>query len=278
MAMPKTILPVVAAIPNYNMASSLGELLPQLTAQNYADIFVLDDASTDDSRDVAARFSGITFVAGGENRGAGANRNRVLQVLGYDAIIHFIDADMDMATPNAPEVAQDVMSERAGFVGGLIRQTNGLQHFFNYGPRQGLRHDFSSLLQMRAGFVAENDMARAKVIRERFPSLLNDWPDLTGDPQARKVFWNAEANLVIRSDVFAGAGGFDVKLRDHEIQDLAIRLHDAGLEQRFDPSLEASHKAIKVRGGNRKLQMLKAEWQITRKHGFRNWLFSGRGA
>jgi GT2 family glycosyltransferase len=270
--MSRASLPVVAAIPNYNMAASLGELLPQLTSQNYADIFVLDDASTDHSRDVAADFSDITFVAGAENAGAGANRNRIQGALGYNAIIHFIDADMDSVTPNVPEVAQDVLSERAGFVGGLIRQANGLQHFFNFGPRQSLKNDFTSLLQMHAGSMAGEDIQRAKAIRERFPTLLKDWPDLASEPQPRRVFWNAEANLLIRSDVFASVGGFDPRLRDHEIQDLAIRLHDAGFEQRFDPALEARHKEVQVRSGNRNLQMLKAEWQITRKHGLRGWL------
>ena len=45
-------LPVVAAIPNYNMGEHLRVLLPQVLSQRYDDIFVLDDASTDDSVDV----------------------------------------------------------------------------------------------------------------------------------------------------------------------------------------------------------------------------------
>ena len=48
--MSRNRLPVVAAIPNYNMARGLNTLLPQVTEQDYAAIFVLDDASTDDSR------------------------------------------------------------------------------------------------------------------------------------------------------------------------------------------------------------------------------------
>jgi len=44
--------PVVAAIPNYNMADSLRKLLPQVLSQSYDGVFVLDDASTDDTVDV----------------------------------------------------------------------------------------------------------------------------------------------------------------------------------------------------------------------------------
>ena len=47
-------LPVVAAIPNYNMGEHLRRLLPQVLAQHYDAVFVLDDASTDESADVVA--------------------------------------------------------------------------------------------------------------------------------------------------------------------------------------------------------------------------------
>ena len=119
-------LPVVAAIPNYNMADSLRELLPQLAEQNYAAIFVLDDASIDDSRETVNDFDkNIQFVAGSENVGAGANRNRITEALGFNAIIHFIDADMRLETEHVPELAQEVISSNVlGFIGGLIKDTD----------------------------------------------------------------------------------------------------------------------------------------------------------
>ena len=73
-------LPVVAAIPNYNMGQQLAALLPELAQQDYADVFVLDDASTDGSREVVEGFnhgSGVHFVAGAENKGAGPTRGSV---------------------------------------------------------------------------------------------------------------------------------------------------------------------------------------------------------
>ncbi len=66
-------LPVVAAIPNYNMDEQLGTLLPSLTDQGYDGIYVLDDNSTDGSYETTRSVStDITFVRGGENKGAGA--------------------------------------------------------------------------------------------------------------------------------------------------------------------------------------------------------------
>ena len=90
----------------------------------------------------------IHFVAGPENVGAGANRNRIMGALGFNAIIHFIDADMDLHTDRAPELAQEIASSSTiGFVGGLIKEANGRQHPVNSGPRQSLRNSLRANLQ-----------------------------------------------------------------------------------------------------------------------------------
>jgi GT2 family glycosyltransferase len=268
-------LPVVAAIPNYNMGQSLIGLLRQVAEQEYSAVFVLDDASTDDSRDIVQHVdTSITFVAGAENLGAGANRNRILDVLDGPAIIHFIDADMSLEVDRVPELAQSMASgERTGFVGGLIEEPGGTQHPFNYGPRQCLHSNLSARVQTYVCSITETDPQRAKQLRQRYKTLLRDWPDPQSEAQSRRIFWSAEANLLIRSDVLGGIGGFDPKFRFHEIQDLALRLGNSGFEQRFDPALAAVHRAVLVRPGNRHFQATKAELQIARKFGMVDWLF-----
>lgn len=266
-------LPVVAAIPNYNMAESLRGLLPDLLEQEYAGIYVLDDASTDHSRDVVQEFgSDVKFVAGSENLGAGANRNRIIGALGHDSIIHFLDADMQPETDRMPEKAQELITDGIGFVGGLIKTDSGLQHRFNFGPRQSLRNDPTALLQDTIGQMAEKDYDKAQKWQRFFSDILREWPNQFEEPSAeRKVFWTVESNMVIPSAVFEGVGGYDASLRDHEVQDLAIRLEELGLERRFSPIISAVHTAVQVRTGNRNLSMLKAELQIHRKHGIRNY-------
>src|SRR3974377_651519 len=111
--MPKD-LPVVAAIPNHNMGDNLRRLLPQVLAQHYDAVFVLDDASTDHSADVVSEFGDeVKFVRSRENRGAGANRNQILDQVADGALIHFIDADMDLETPETPTVAREVAERYA---------------------------------------------------------------------------------------------------------------------------------------------------------------------
>lgn len=271
--MPKQ-LPVIAAIPNFNMAESLGELLPQLADQEYADIFVLDDASTDGSREVVEAFGNdVHFIASQENMGAGAARNLIIGKLGRKSIIHFLDADVDLLSTDVPELANDLLpSEPVGFIGGLALTRNGIQNSWNYGPRQSLRSDAGAIIQAILEPRYIDDPAKAAKTRLRFASLLEDWPNPLIDPVRRQVFWNIEQNLLISSDVFEAVGGFDENLREHEIQDLAIRMANMGLKRYFDPSLVTSHKEVNVRGYNRRSAQLRSEVQINRRFGLRNWL------
>lgn len=271
-------IPVVAAIPNFNMGQQLPTLLSEISAQNYADIFVLDDASTDGSYAVIEDFNrghdGVNFVAGTENRGAASARNRIIDALGYRAIIHFIDADTRLITQDVPSVVSEIMpKESVGFIGGLALTPEGNQNVWNYGPRQGLRGDISALIQTKIEALVTSNPNQGRALRMKYQKLLADWPDPFSTPMRRQVFWNIEQNLLISSEVFKTAGGFDSRLREHEIQDLAIRLHKLGLKRYFDPSLIIQHKNEQnVRDYNRTTAMLRAEAYIARKQGLRNWL------
>jgi GT2 family glycosyltransferase len=267
-------LPIVAAVPNYNMGEQLAELLPSLTSSGYNEICVLDDASTDDSRDIVAAVStDIHFVDGKENRGAGTNRNRIITALGHDAIIHFMDADIRLDTERAAEVvANAIPSEAYGFVGGLAKTEAGFQNVWNYGPRQSLWANLGAQVQSRVEATLLDNPSRAAALRERFATLVKDWPDPLSKPSRRQVFWAIEQNLVVDSQTFAALGGFDENLREHEVQDLALRMAQCGLKRYFDPSFAITHKNIDVRHYNRVAAMAKAELMIARKHGLRNWL------
>lgn len=265
--------PVVAAIPNYNMGDSLNELLPQILSQDYNAVFVLDDASTDHSVDVVRSYrSEVTLLRHNENKGAAATRNLVLEGLGREAILHFIDADMELETKQIPEKARNLIGKEAvGFVGGLVKNPDGRQMGFNYGPRQCLRTDLLSMLQSFMCNIGASNPQDEFFARRNLGSLLDAWPDPTMPPASTQTYWVSEANMFMRSDVLTAVGGFDSKLRYHEIQDLAIRLDKRGLARFFDPLVAATHKAINVRGHERKHSMARSEFLIARKHGFRNY-------
>ncbi len=266
-------LPVIAVIPNYNMAGSLKDLLPEVLEQNYDAVYVLDDASTDRSEEIVWSFgTKVRFVAGNRNVGSGGNRNRIMDVLDEEAIIHFIDADMRLKTRGIPAIARKLMDEpRLGFVGGLVYGPDGAQMEFNYGPRLCLRNDLSVPLDVAALVIGSLSPPTEQWLRSNI-KILRAWPNPRSTPERRQVFWASEANMLIRSSTFKKLGGYDPGLRDHDILDLSIRAQALGLKSYFDPSFAALHTAVQVRSGLRSWSRVKSEAYIVRKHGLKHWL------
>jgi GT2 family glycosyltransferase len=268
--------PVVAAIPNYNMADNLGRLLPQILAQGYDKVFVLDDASTDHSADVVREFSDeVKFVRSRQNGGAGANRNQIIDYVDDDAIIHFVDADMELKTTEIPTVAREVFARYAdqgvGVIGGLVSRLNGMQEPHNYGTVFSLWGGLGSGIPLLIYSIREKQRIARAVQRLTAP-MTKGWPKLLEPPVAEPAYWVHEGNMLVDSKVFRAVGGYDPNLRSHEIQDLAIRLEKMGVKRQFDPSIEVVHYHIDVRGKNRSQWTRKATQYLLRKHGLWRWL------
>lgn len=271
-------LPVVAAIPNYNMAESLRSLLPVLLRQGYDHIYMLDDASTDYSSDVVALFEGkVTFVKSARNRGAGAARNRILDVVKDPVIIHFLDADIRLDTNGSAAIARKLFddNDHIGFIGGLVKTSDGRQSYWNYGERQGAISMISSWGQSFLESIGAKHVGVERFIRHHHLWLgLSHRPDPTATPERTTTFWVSEANFMIRSDVFRELGGFDTTIREHDIQSLAISAQEKGYIAYFDPSVCVTHLAVNVRRYFRPGAIVGAEFYLAKKYGLRKWLFA----
>jgi GT2 family glycosyltransferase len=269
-------LPVVAAIPNYNMGDSLHQLLPQVLAQRYDSVFVLDDASTDNSVDVVGEYGNeVKLLRNPENRGAGANRNQIIAHLGDGAIIHFIDADMELETAETPAVARETVARYAdrgvGLIGGLVSRVDGSQEYCNYGAVFSLWGNFTSNFPRLIDRLREKPRLAGAIQRMAAP-IMRGWPNVLEPPVPAPAYWLHEGNMLIHSGLFRSVGGYDAVLRSHEIQDLAIRLEKMGIKRQFDPSIRVIHHHIDVRGKNRNKWANKATLYLIRKHGLFRFL------
>ncbi|MEO6109412.1 MAG: glycosyltransferase [Candidatus Saccharimonadales bacterium] len=269
-------LPIVAAIPNYNMGEQLRTLLPEVLKAGYDDVFLLDDNSSDGSLAITHSISpDIHIVSGGENKGAGANRNRILTALSQESIVHFLDADVVLNTPHMADAIRKVLSkEDFGFITGLVKTPDGFQSVWNYGPRQSLYSGRGAGFQGQIGALLSHNPDEARNIREQHIQLLSPWPDPLSPPIPRPIYWGIESNMIINSRVFKAMGGFDETLREHEIQDVAIRMASLGLGRFFEPSLSVTQYTVNVREYDRSREARQAESKIARKHGLLKWLFS----
>ncbi|AYE95618.1 glycosyl transferase [Mycobacterium paragordonae] len=272
-----TRAPVVVAIPNYNMSGNLRRLLPQVLAQSYDDVFVLDDCSTDDTVDVVKDFSGgVKLIRGRENGGPAANRNQIIEHVQDDVIIHFIDADMDLATNETPTVARDVMGRYAdrgvGLVGGLVSRLDGSQELDNYGAVFSLWGNSTAVVQLLIDTLRKKNPDMARAVRRLAAPIVKDWPNILEPPAPTPVYWVHEGNMLVNSTLFKSIGGYDPVLRAHEAQDLAIRLQRLGVGRQFDPSIKVVHHEVDVRGKNRQKWVNKASMYLLRKYGLLRFL------
>lgn len=268
-------LPVVAAIPNYNMGRHLHRLLPQLLDQGYDRIYVLDDGSTDKTVDVVKLFDrDVTLVRSPENRGCTANRNQIIDHVGDDELIHFIDADMDLETADTASVAREVMARYAdrgvGAVGGLVCRVDGSQEPYNYGPVFALRTHLTSIPPLIDRVRNKEQIANA-VRRVNVPAM-KYWPNVLEPPVPAEAYWLHEGNMLIYSSIYRAIGGYDPLMRNHGAQDLAIRLENRGIKRHFDPSIKVVHHYIDVRGKKRRRQQQESVRYLMRKHGLTRYL------
>jgi GT2 family glycosyltransferase len=269
-------LPVIAAIPNYNMGDYLRRLLPQVLDQGYDRVFVLDDASTDHSVDVVKKFGDeVKLVRSPKNRGASGNRNQIIDHVRDGALIHFIDADMDLETEEtaclAREVAACYADRGVGVIGGLVSRSDGSQEPHNYGPVFALKSSLTSGLPLLIDYLREKPRL-AGAIRQLGIFVMKDWPNVLESATPAQAYWLHEGNMLIHSGVLRSVGGYDPLIREHEAQDLAIRLEKRGIRRQFDPRIKVVHHYVDVRGKTRSVKQLEAALYLIRKHGFVRWL------
>lgn len=261
---------VIAVIPHYNMPQTLVPLLKQAITQKYDAIYVLDDHSTNCDVQALLKPFGtrVTLIAGDKNKGAGANRNRILQADLKGAFLHFIDADCELLTENIPDAARKILSDpNIGAASGTIYNLNGAQMEFNYFPRLSWRGGLSGMLMMVAIMSGRTQPNAKKQMSKLMQRLLSDYPNPYKPLIAKNVFAVAEANMFIPYDTFASVHGFDASLRFAEGQDLGFKLAAKKLTVRFDPSIAVKHHSVILADRRRGRAMLRDYFRLARKYG-----------
>jgi glycosyltransferase involved in cell wall biosynthesis len=113
---------VSIVIPCYNQARFLADAIASASQQTYSpvEVLVVDDGSTDETAEIAARFPSVRY-AYQRNQGTAAARNAGLRASRGDFLI-FLDSD-DRLLPHAAAAGVDYLREHAdcAFVTGHVR-------------------------------------------------------------------------------------------------------------------------------------------------------------
>ncbi len=240
----------IAVIPNYNQGASLPPLLDQLLEEGFDQIFVLDDASNDNSLALLKPYENkVKIVTGPYNVGPGGNRNRIIPHLKRDDVVMFVDADMQLITTGIkPKILKLFKANPdVAMFGGGIQDKRGKPMTYNYGLHQSqFRHAVGLMIEEITKLV--HFKLFAKLIRPLALKFTYNVEILFFEPIERVVSGSvSEGHFYVRGDVFKVLNGFNETLRYHEGGELGYRLRHAGHVIKFTPVVWTRHLEVHSR-------------------------------
>ena len=217
---------VAVVILNWNGKKYLEKFLPSVVTYtaNEADIFVADNASTDDSVDfLQNNFPQMKIICNTENGGFAKGYNDALKNLTHEYFI-LLNSDVEVTVNWINPVIK--MMEQDKSIAACQPKIKSYQDkkIFEYAGAAG-------------GFI---DKYGYPFCRGR---IFNSFETDTGQyDNEQEIFWASGACLFIRSEVFKAAGGFDEDFFAHmEEIDLCWRVKNMGWKIMFCPHASVYH-------------------------------------
>lgn len=210
---------VSVIVPTYQRAAALERTLSALRGLDYPtealEIVVVDDGSTDSTREVVERFPGVRYLWQA-NRGVASARNRGAKVATGE-ILMFLDDDIVIAPDNLHRHLGARAAHGECIVAGHADFDPDLRAMLARSPFGRFR--------LWTEEVAQNDLAR------RRETSSDTWPRTAPTP-----------NLTISRKLFSKLGGFDERFPvGAEDQDLCWRALAAGHEVVYDLNIRTIH-------------------------------------
>jgi GT2 family glycosyltransferase len=247
---------VSVLVVTHNSAGTLSLCLDPLQAAGL-ELVVVDNASEDASREIAAGVPGVELVASDENLGFGRATNLAAARAGRELLL-LLNPDCVASPPAVRELALRLLEQpRLGFAGPQIRKPSG---------------DFD-----RACLRGDPDPAGALLYLSRISRLfpgsarVNTYNLTHLDYDEEQELINGTAAcLMVRAAAFLQVGGFDERFFMYgEDLDLCRRLRQAGHRGVFVPSARVLHvkgESSRQRSGRMLVEFHRAMWLYYLKH------------
>lgn len=216
-------------VPTYNGANHLPRLLASIEKQSYSNYkcFVIDDCSTDETvKLVREQFPWVHLITQPENYGPAINRNVAVDAGNNPYVVIFDDdtylEDRDWLAKGLqymeenPAVGQLGAMIISGFAPDILLDCGILQNRYLFG---GIFHN------------QDSRQVQGKHLNER------------------RILGACSAGTILRRDLLEMIGGFDGKyFYPVEDLDVSLRVHLAGYDVRYEPSLVVFHYESQAMG------------------------------
>jgi glycosyltransferase involved in cell wall biosynthesis len=201
--MPDKALFISTIVPVYNGSKYLERCLDALLASSYPDyeVIVVNDASTDDSIEIARR-KGVTVLPLPKRMGQSAARNSAAEIASGEILL-FVDADV--------VVRPDTISKVAA--------------------------DFAANPDIAALFGSYDDEPAERNFSSQYKNLQHHFVHQQGNPEA-STFWTGCG--AVRRVIFETLGGLDPNWRLEDIE-FGYRMRRAGHRILLDKDLQVKH-------------------------------------
>ncbi len=206
------------AITTHNSAAYIADLLSYVVGLDAYRVYVLDDASTDDTVTICRRFAGVEVLAGNKNVGPTRNRNRILGKDIGDVLV-FLDDDMAWRTGDlVATVRQYFEDPELGALGFGIYSLKNEEIWFR-----------NELESNPLFFWARRPFIRPMPLVDRKRPFFY-------------VQWLLEGACAFRSDLFTSLRGFDERFKRYqEGPDICRRIRQKDLRIGYTNDVQFTH-------------------------------------
>ena len=220
------------AIPSFNNVEGLRKLIPALQQQSFTTITVLDDASTDETKEYCAQNTSIKYVRSEKNLGTVGANNLILKAMPSSGYLLCIDSDMEVVSEDIPGVMRNFFDKHPRVGAGVGRVVS------QYGDTLRWNYNYD-INPWRAVFAFAT--YHAAVVSKNIPLLGNMFRRLSlpftthlSSNENKKIDWGIESFFFVRTDLWVKLGGFDSRFkRFHEGPDLFLQIRKMGFQTWF---------------------------------------------
>jgi len=232
---------VTAIVVAYNSARDLPESLGSLTALPLHQIVVVDNSSTDESGEIARRYT--PDVMSLPNPGFGAAINTAAGTAPDTDAYFLLNPDCRISGDSYAALTQALRDDpRLGMVGPAMRYPDG-RYGISAGPEPSMAKEWLAALRIDhlVPRRLKNLLARSTLVRRRLRMV--EYLAVGPSPQTRTVAWVSGFCMLVRTEAFRSVDGFDPGFFLYfEDVDICRRLRDAGWDVASVGTSVAEHK------------------------------------